>query len=425
MITIHEKTAKTFGTLGLGALLPASCVVTEELNGAFELEMQHPYDEGRKWRRIERGRILYAPTPTGPQPFRIYNTTPSMDSIKVNARHIFYDLLDNLCGNIVSVGTAAQAMAAVRAAMAYPMPFSFSTDITKTGRLTASRVNPVQALLSNDENMESFVRAFGGELLRDHFSVAMKESIGADRDVAIRYGKNLSGLEVNEDESDVRTRVLAYGKNDIFTAVDSPHLNDYVYPKILVLEDESAETTAQLRQKALELFREDEIDLTKVNIKVDFVPLAKTEEYRDFAALEDVRLGDTVTVINEKMGFSKRAKVISYQWDCLRGQYEQVELGDFLGTIVNSITDSEKSYKVAISASLEAKNVINIISGRIAITQTSFYVAIDTDDYLTSERLFRFGENGLQFTDAGIEAADDEWKTLISPNGEFVLTEKT
>ena len=63
------------------------------------------------------------------------------------------------------VGTAAQAMAAVHAAMAYPMPFSFSTDITKTGRLTASRVNPVQALLSNDENMESFVEAFGGELL--------------------------------------------------------------------------------------------------------------------------------------------------------------------------------------------------------------------------------------------------------------------
>lgn len=422
MIMIHEKTAKSYDTLGLGALLPASCVVTEELNGAFELEMQHPYDEGGKWRRIERGRILYAPTPTGPQPFRIYNTTPSMDSIKVNARHIFYDLLDNLCGNIVSVGTAAQAMAAVHAAMAYPMPFSFSTDITKTGRLTASRVNPVQALLSNDENMESFVETFGGELLRDYFSVAMKESIGADRDVVIRYGKNLSGLEVNEDESDVRTRVLAYGKNGIFIAVDSPYLAEYVYPKILVLEDESAETTAQLRQKALELFREDEIDLPKVNIKVDFVPLAKTEEYRDFAALEDVRLGDTVTVINEKMGFSKRAKVISYQWDCLRGQYEKVELGDFLPTLASAVTNGTKSYRVAVEAGLEAKNAIAMLSGRIAITEQRFYVAVDTEDYLTSDRLFRFGEEGLQFTESGI---DGDWRTLISPDGEFVLTEKT
>lgn len=422
MITIHEKTAKSYDALGLGALLPASCVVTEELNGAFELEMQHPYDEGGKWRRIERGRILYAPTPTGPQPFRIYNTTPSMDSIKVNARHIFYDLLDNLCGNIVSVGTAAQAMAAVHAAMAYPMPFSFSTDITKTGRLTASRVNPVQALLSNDENMESFVETFGGELLRDYFSVAMKESIGADRDVVIRYGKNLSGLEVNEDESDVRTRVLAYGKNGIFIAVDSPYLAEYVYPKILVLEDESAETTAQLRQKALELFREDEIDLPKVNIKVDFVPLAKTEEYRDFAALEDVRLGDMVTVINSKMGFSKRAKVISYAWDCLREQYEKVELGDFLPTLASAITDGTKSYRVAVEAGLEAKNAIAMLSGRIAITEQNFYVAVDTEDYLTSDRLFRFGEEGLQFTESGI---DGDWRTLISPDGEFVLTEKT
>ena len=391
MITIHEKTAKSFDTLGLGALFPASCVVTEELNGAFGLEMEHPYDEGGKWRRIERGRILYAPTPTGPQPFRIYNTTPSMDSIKVNARHIFYDLLDNLCGNIVSVGTAAQAMAAVHAAMAYPMPFSFSTDITKTGRLTASRVNPVQALLSNDENMESFVETFGGELLRDYFSVAMKESIGADRDVVIRYGKNLSGLEVNEDESDVRTRVLAYGKNGIFIAVDSPYLAEYVYPKILVLEDESAETTAQLRQKALELFREDEIDLPKVNIKVDFVPLAKTEEYRDFAALEDVRLGDMVTVINSKMGFSKRAKVISYAWDCLREQYEKVELGDFLPTLASAVTNGTKSYRVAVEAGLEAKNAIAMLSGRIAIAEQHFYVAVDTEDYLTSDRLFRFG----------------------------------
>lgn len=422
MITIHEKTAKSFDTLGLGALLPASCVVTEELNGAFGLEMEHPYDEGGKWRRIERGRILYAPTPTGPQPFRIYNTTPSMDSIKVNARHIFYDLLDNLCGNIVSVGTAAQAMAAVHAAMAYPMPFSFSTDITKTGRLTASRVNPVQALLSNDENMESFVEAFGGELLRDHFSVAVKQAIGEDRDVVIRYGKNLVGLEVNEDEGDVRTRVLAYGKNDIFIAVDSPHLNDYIYPKILVLEDESAETTAQLRQKALELFREDEIDLPKVNIKVDFVPLAKTEEYRDFAALEDVRLGDMVTVINSKMGFSKRAKVISYAWDCLREQYEKVELGDFLPTLASAVTNGTKSYRVAVEAGLEAKNAIAMLSGRIAITEQHFYVAVDTEDYLTSDRLFRFGEEGLQFTESGI---DGDWRTLISPDGEFVLPEKT
>ena len=89
MITIHEKTAKTFDTFGLGALVPGSCIVTEELNGAYELELKHPYDEGGKWKRIERGRILYASTPRGMQPFRIYYVKPSMQEIAVNARHIF------------------------------------------------------------------------------------------------------------------------------------------------------------------------------------------------------------------------------------------------------------------------------------------------------------------------------------------------
>ena len=72
MITIHEKTAQTFDTIGLGTLVPGSCIVTEELNGAYELELKHPYDDGGKWKRIERGRILYASTPRGMQPFRIY-----------------------------------------------------------------------------------------------------------------------------------------------------------------------------------------------------------------------------------------------------------------------------------------------------------------------------------------------------------------
>ena len=123
MITIHEKTAKTFDTFGLGALVPSHCVVEEELNGAYELEMKHPYDDGGKWKRIERGRIIYASTPRGMQPFRIYYVKPTMKEIAVNARHIFYDLLDNQCEPISHSGTAGAALTALQAAFAYPMPF--------------------------------------------------------------------------------------------------------------------------------------------------------------------------------------------------------------------------------------------------------------------------------------------------------------
>ena len=330
MITIHEKTAKTFDTIGLGTLVPGSCIVTEELNGAYELELKHPYDEGGKWKRIERGRILYASTPRGMQPFRIYYVKPTMKEIAVNARHIFYDLLDNQCEPISYSGTATAALAALQAAFAYPMPFSFDTDISLTGTMATGRMNPVQALLSDDDETTSFVKGYGGELLRDGFRVSLKAALGQDRGVAIRYGKNLVGLEVTEDESEVKTRIVCYGKNGSVT-LDSPHLGDYIYPKIYTLEDEN-KTLSEVQEEAQALL-DGGCDIPSINIKVDFVALEKTVEYREYAVLEEVFLGDMVTVINTKMGFRKQAKVISYEWDCLLEQYNEVELGDFIPTL--------------------------------------------------------------------------------------------
>lgn len=361
MITIHEKTAKTFDTFGLGALVPSHCVVEEELNGAYELELKHPYDDGGKWKRIERGRILYASTPRGMQPFRIYYVKPSMKEISVNARHIFYDLLDNQCKPISHSGTATAAEAALtalQAAFAYPMPFSFDTDISITGTLTTGRMNPVQALLSDDDEATSFVKGYGGELLRDGFRVSVKAALGQDRGVSIRYGKNLVGLEVTEDESNVKTRIVCYGKNGSAT-LDSPRLGDYIYPKIYTLEDEN-KTLSEVQEEAQALL-DGGCDIPSINIKVDFVALEKTVEYREYAVLEEVFLGDMVTVINTKMGFQKQAKVISYEWDCLLEQYDEVELGDFIPTLAASVTSGVKSGSLASSAYINAASVMTLL----------------------------------------------------------------
>ena len=371
MITIHEKTAKTFDTIGLGTLVPGSCIVEEELNGAYELEMKHPYDEGGKWKRIERGRILYASTPRGKQPFRIYYVKPTMKEIAVNARHIFYDLLDNQCKPITHSGTATAALAALQAAFAYPMPFSFDTDISITGTLTTGRMNPVQALLSDDDEATSFVKGYGGELLRDGFRVSVKAALGQDRGVSIRYGKNLVGLAVTEDESNVKTRIVCYGKNGSAT-LDSPHLGDYIYPKIYTLEDEN-KTLSEVQEEAQALL-DGGCDIPSINIKVDFVALEKTVEYREHAVLEEVFLGDMVTVTNTKMGFRKRAKVISYEWDCLLEQYNDVELGDFIPTLAASVTSGVKSGSLASSAAVGTAAVMAALQAHLNDTNNPHHV---------------------------------------------------
>ena len=294
-----------------------------------------------------------------------------MKEISVNARHIFYDLLDNQCEPISHSGTATAALAAMQAAFAYPMPFSFDTDISLTGTLTTGRMNPVQALLSDDDETTSFVKGYGGELLRDGFRVSVKAALGQDRGVSIRYGKNLVGLEVTEDESEVKTRIVCYGKNGSAT-LDSPHINDYIYPKIHTLTEEN-KSISEVQAEAQKLL-DGGCDIPSINIKVDFVALEKTVEYREYAVLEEVFLGDMVTVINTRMGFQKQAKVISYEWDCLLEQYNDVELGDFIPTLAASVTSGVKSGSLASSAAVGTAAVMAALQAHLNDTNNPHHV---------------------------------------------------
>ncbi|WMI81854.1 phage tail spike protein [Anaerotignum sp. MB30-C6] len=428
MVTIHEKNSIAFNTLGLGALLPSLCTVTEELNGLYELEMEHPYDEQGKWKHIEKERIIFASTPRGRQPFRIYHVNPKLDGgrfyIKVYAKHIFYDLLDNLCLSVNVTGTPQVALSAIKGSLAYAVPFVLSTDMTGTGTVKATRVNPITSLLNMDEDKDSFVKAFGGEILRDGFAVTMKTSIGEDRGVAIRYGKNLVGLEISEDVSEVATRILPIGKDGLQGSyVDSQYINNYVYPKIRILEDSQIETTPELQQAALNLLAEG-VDLPKVNIKADFHMLSKTEEYKEYAVLEEVQLGDVVTVSNVKMGFHKKAKVISYEWDCLLERYNRVELGDFVADLTTSVTAGEKSLSTAVSAkstastaATDAQTALDRILRKVTINNEGLYICVDTNSLDTATKVFHFGSYGLRHSSTGVNGT---YKTIIDGDGNLV-----
>ena len=362
---IFEQNARQFQTIGLGTLIPSEAVVSEELNGDFTLTFQHPYDTGGKWKRIEMGRIVLAETPRGKQPFRIYYHKPTMDGIEVQARHIFYDLMDNICESVAYSGSAQGAMDAIKEGLSVPMPFTFYTDIScDTGGISCTMDNPVSLLLreewgDQEGETKSFFYFYGGELKRDFFNVSMLESLGSDRGVFITYRKNLVGLEVTEDISDVATRIYPIGKDGLTLEgqyIDSPYVGNYVYPKVKVIEDTNAESQSDLKE-VVEQFFADGGYVPKVNIKIDFTDLSQTEEYKQYANLEKVFLGDTVTVINQKIGFFKKAKVISYEFDTILRRYNKIELGDFSPTITSPITRGANAGQVANTAYGKSNNV--------------------------------------------------------------------
>ena len=137
------------------------------------------------------------------QPFRIYRVVPELSKVTVYARHIFYDLLDNMVKSLRPSSSAAGAAAVqgLSSACLSGHGFTFYSDLTSTAQdVSLENVNPVEALLGEGGLAEKY----GGELTRDWFDVFLVRRVGADSDVQIREGKynpNYEGGNIMRDFS--------------------------------------------------------------------------------------------------------------------------------------------------------------------------------------------------------------------------------
>lgn len=101
---------------------------------------------------------------------------------------------------------------------------------------------------------------------------------------------------------------------------------------------ETRPTTAQLEAYARNWMNANLIGEPKISIKVSFVALWDTEEYKSIAPLERVQLCDTVAVEFERLGIRVAAKVTSYKYDVLMERYESIQLGEAKSDFAKSVS---------------------------------------------------------------------------------------
>lgn len=354
-ITIYDSKEIKFVSNGLAILEDCyRCEVEEVMNGLYNLELEYPTDDNKS-KYLVKDNIIKVSTPNGEQPFRIYRVLENLDTTIVYAKHIFFDLVANFlmdCRH--KFATCQQALEDILNSTLYKHNFTCSSNIVERSNAYYIRKNPVEAILT-EEN--SIVSMYNAEILRDKFKIIANDSIGKDNHVIIEYKKNLLGLEKDDDNSEVITRVIPSGlsSKDVSIMideiyVDSPLINDYINPIVKeyhfsdLKEDTEKgitidEVKRQLKIKAEELFSKDHIDLPKTNYRINFLDLSSTEEYKDFKALEKVKLGDIVTVRHKEMNIDIKRKVVKYRWDCINKEYIEIELGDLKQTLSKDISN--------------------------------------------------------------------------------------
>ena len=310
------------------------------------------------------------------QPFRIYRVVPELDKVTVYARHIFYDLLDNMIKSLKPSPSAvgASVVQSLAGACLSSHDFSFYSDLTSTAEdVEWENVNPVEAMLGEN----GLVSKYGAELARDWYDVFLVKRVGNDTDVAIREKKNLTGISYDVDETDVVTRIMPTGEdadgNILYLPelyIDSPNLSAYTHPKWIHLPvSEAKEVTdgdepksktqcyAEMRKAAQAEF-DAGCDLPTVTLKVDFVNCSDAEEYKQYAALTDIFLGDSVRVVARRIGVEVSMRMTQYTYDCLTKKYTSVTLGTAADTLEGSMISSRQLASGSITG---AKLAINSV----------------------------------------------------------------
>lgn len=295
---------------------------------------------------------------------------------------------------------------------------------------------------------QSFLNRWGGEILRRGYTLNINKRIGQDRGFTVMHGKNLTGFEVSSNIDSVVTRIKPKGFNGITIDgyVNSGLIDKYArvhtatikYDDIKVKDESNSEGFDTLEQAQEELIKRAKEEFTKKHIdeifaeyRVNFAHLEKTEEYKNYAVLERVYLGDSIKVKVKKLDIDITVRAIRRIYDVLRQAVEEIELSNedisekrkeappTIGELVNRIENVDENSKNFLQEAKDhATNLIrNGLKDSCVIVKENEILIMDTKDINTSTKVWRWNINGLGYSSTGYYG---EYGTAITMDGQIV-----
>lgn len=448
MINLYFQDNTDFEYNGNIILTPLSCYLEAEINGAWQLKLKHPLDAEGKYKHIQSGCVIKAPSFNGDQLFRITQAERRLEYVEVYADPIFLDSLNEVY-IFDKRPTAVNGQTALNQIFS-GTKYSGISNIVKTATAYYIQKNAIEAINGTDEN--AFTNRWGGQIIYDNYNVIINQRAGGDYGVKVAYGKNILGIRETVNRDSLITRIIPKAYNGYMLSgpqpwVDSPLINSYpiVYTRIVEFDDVKLKSDCsddeegfenltllrnELKRRANLMFSEQQVDRELVTLEINIALLENSVEYANYRILEKISLGDTVHCEHSVLNISNDAQVIAIKYDCLKNRTDTVTLGKFQPSFFNSTTITNHTASKAIRndgtvIAQQIQGAINAVNAYFHSQNTAAQrqearaiLFEDTDPDSELYGALSIGTKGIEI--ANERTADERgwnWKTAITANG--------
>ena len=417
MIRAFGKTDRDFSSNGDIIVKATKAKLHKKDNGDYYIDIEAPLEYSYF---LVDGNILAVDTPQGVQAFRVSNPSKKARKISTRAWHVFYDSKNYLIAdsNVVDKN-CNDALDHLNSATEPQSAFITLSDVQAVDSFRCVRKSLYEAI-------QTVIERWGGHLVRDNFKIAIRENIGTDNGIVVRYRKNLKELTCEENWDNVVTKILPVGKdgillNDLDSSVSLyvtsstqypiPYTKTVSFSQDSINEDDykdaEGNTNTQAYRTALvkDLRQQAQAYVEKNSVpQVNYTLKANVEKITD--------VGDVIEVIDERLGLDLLTNIISFDYDLILDKYTEIEFGNFKKTISGFASTVQNDISNAVSGAMGSASQIITQStvDKITNSYTSSYVLYDGSKILVvdavpkedARNVILINNNGIAFSDSGI-----------------------
>lgn len=435
MIRAFGKTDRDFSSNGDIIVKATKAKLHKKDNGDYYIDIEAPLEYSDF---LIDGNILAVDTPQGVQAFRVSNPSKKANKISIRAWHVFYDSKNYLIAdsNVVDKN-CNDALDHLNSATEPQSTFTTLSDVQAVDSFRCVRKSLYEAI-------QTVLERWGGHLVRDNFKIAIRENIGTDNGIVVRYRKNLKELTCDENWDNVVTKILPVGKDGILlndqdssaslyvtssTQYPIPYTKTVSFSQDNINEDDYKDAEGNTDTKAYrtalvnDLRQEAQAYVEKNSIpQVNYTLKANVEKITD--------VGDIIEVIDERLGLNLLTNIISFDYDLILNKYTEIEFGNFKKTISGFASNLQNDISNAVSGAMGSTSQIitQIAVDKITNSYSSSYVLYDGSKILVvdavpkeeARNVILINNNGIAFSDSGINGT---FKSAWSIDGTLNMQE--